>query len=114
MYDQVYRFNVDFAIFVREELLSVNYLLLFELMPILEMRRVVLHCQIFIEIQTLYDLNKATQERIEQFYLCCIRALVFTQYYFVNEFIDGDAILTWAIMELYFLFPYYAYFICLI
>lgn len=44
MYDQVYRFNVDFAIFVREELLSVNYLLLFESMPILEMRRVVLHC----------------------------------------------------------------------
>lgn len=44
MYDQVYRYNVDFAIFVREELLSVNYLLLFESMPILEMRRVVLHC----------------------------------------------------------------------
>lgn len=33
MYDQVYRFNVDFAIFVREELLSVNYPLLFESMP---------------------------------------------------------------------------------
>lgn len=44
MHDQVYRFNVDFAIFVREDLLSVNYLLLFESMPILEMRCVVLHC----------------------------------------------------------------------
>lgn len=44
MYDQVYRFNVDFAIFVREELLSVNYLLLYESMPTssLEIRRVVL------------------------------------------------------------------------
>lgn len=76
MYEQVYRFNVDFAIFVREKLLSVNYLLLFKSMPIFEMRRVVLHCQIFIEIQTLW-FKKATKERIEQFYLCCIRALVF-------------------------------------
>lgn len=71
MYDQVYRFNVDFAIFVREELLSVNYLLLFESMPFGNAL-----LDLYWNSNTLW-FKKATKERIEKFYLCCIRALVF-------------------------------------